>query len=249
MSFFAITRAGVVLLSAQELHAEQLNLTSHNLSNSDTAGFKGFVQTSEEVVYQNAAQGSAAPAISYVKASTVKRDLTQGSLKKTDNAYDFAISGSGYFAISDGDSIVYTRNGHFRLDNQGILTTIDGKPVLSASGSPLNLKGYVRFLVSDDGTVMGMTETGAQENAGKIGIKNFSDQQSLQYLGEGRYSSEDEPLQDKESKVFQGMIEQSNVNSVQELVKMMEINRLYKNDLRLIDLDDEVRNGTINLKV
>lgn len=244
-----IENPATVMLSAKELVIQQMNLASQNLSNADTIGFKGLVQTGIESVYKNPAPKSIMDTISYVQAGMLLRDLTQGSLKETSNPYDMALIGQGYFAVQVGDQRQYTRDGRFRLNAQGDLVTADGYPVLTQNGV-LSLANYKKFMVRKDGSIIGIDETDNPVNLGKLVVVSFEDQQlGLQDMGSGRFITNQEELAVPETVVQQGSLELSNTNPLSESVNLMRMMRMYEESQRITEMDDEVKRKVINLRV
>ena len=155
----------------------------------------------------------------------------------TDNAYDLALDGDGFFAVSfvskDGQpSVKYTRDGAFTVNQEGYLMTKDGdfvlNPAAAQAGTP-GEAGYIRvdpnveIVVQEDGTIY-------QNNVqvGQIGIVDFADYNYLSKYGENMYDLvEGGQRQASEAKIVQGTLEMSNVNVISEMVEMITISRAY----------------------
>jgi len=244
----SVNNSSTIVLSAKELLMRQIDTASENLSNADTVAFKGFIQTSAETVYKNNDPSSPIPLVSYVQPGEVTRDLTQGSLKQTQNIYDFALNGRGYFIVQAGDQRMFTRDGRFRLNAQGILTTIDGQVVQGENGE-IKLGDYETFSVQSDGTIMAL-KNGAQANLGKIKVVQFDDEQhDLTYSGFGRFVSDTEGKEPVNYTVMNGFVEGSNVNPVAESVRLMVVMRNYTEAQRMTESDDDLKSKVINLRV
>ena len=255
MAITSITPSGTiensvtVMLSGKELVVQQMNLAAQNLSNSDTVGFKGLVQTGIESVYTNPAKHSNFPTISYVQPGMLLRDLAQGTIKETQNPLNMALIGQGYFAVQVGDQKLYTRDGRFRLDATGTLVTADGYPVLSQGGL-INLSTYTKYVVENNGTIIGVDVNDVPTEVGQLIIVNFADQQlGLQNVGNGRFATNQEELSVPDTLVHQGALELSNVNSMTESVNLMRMMQMYEESQRITEMDDEIKRKVINLRI
>lgn len=244
-----IENPGTVMLSAKELVIQQMNLAAQNLSNGDTIGFKGLVQTGIESAYTNPAQNSPFPVISYVQAGMLLRDLSQGTLKETSNPFDLALIGQGYFAVQAGDQKLYTRDGRFRLSAAGILVTADGNPVLSQGGE-IDLSKYKKFMIRSDGTIMGVDANDVITNVSQLLVVSFDDQQlGMQDMGNGRFATTQDELQVPGTLVQQGSLELSNTNPMTESISLMRMMKMYEESQRITEMDDEIKRKVINLRV
>ena len=241
---------GVVMLSAKELLAGQLNVAAQNLSNGDTIGFKGLMQNGLEVIYQNVQKGGGAPAVSYVQAAPTERDVGQGSLKQTSNPLDIALSGPGYFVIQVNGARQLTRDGRFRISTTGELVTQEGHPVLSDRG-PIQLSPYNKVMIGPRGQIQALDEKDVQVNLGSLSLVAVNNEQTdVEYLGAGRFISVgDEIAPPEHTQSLQGFLEQSNVNPVQESVQLMRIMQFYQEAQRIAEMDDTLKSKTMNVKV
>jgi len=225
------------------LQERKLDVTSNNLANVNTPGFKKDYLTvlSYYVPNGNKTQTSnpEEPSNNYVYPviNEVRTILSQGALVKTDNPLDFAIEGNGFFAVRGPNGVIYTRKGMFRISEEGVLTTEEGYPVLDANLNPIRIQGQ-SVKVTHDGTVF------VDENPiGKLGIFNL---QNPQKLGEDFFTGNPTPARDY--KVYQGFYEASNVNAIKEIVKVIESVRAHEIFSKLIQMTDEVH-GRLNQSV
>ena len=165
------------------------------------------------------------------------RDNSEGPLVKTDNPFDLAISGEGYFSIETPLGIRYTRHGRFQLDAESRLVTGQGNPVLDNGGSEINIPvGGGRIEVSGDGTL--------SSNAGpiaKFGLVKFEDEQQLRRAANNLYIAPDnqEPQDVEDTKIAQGMLEESNVQAISELNAMIKVHRSHQSLGRAIQQEHE----------
>ena len=191
--------------------------------------------------------------------------FTQGALKQTDNPFDLAIEGQGYLAIQVGDDERFTRNGAFLINHEGTLVTKDGHMVLGENG-PIRLKKN-NFVVDQDGVVwQNSTFAGDEtrlvsleeneweniERVDRLRIVGFKRDRYLKKQGNSFWMDTEESgraevlLQADRPKVRQGFLEGSNVNPVTEMVRMIEVNRTYEANQRLIQAEDSLLGKLIN---
>lgn len=174
-----------------------------------------------------------------VSISDVATIYTQGSMKYTQAPFDLAIQGDGFFAVLTPDGERYTRNGAFTQDGEGFLTTLQGYRVLSILDKPIQLFSP-DFVVLSDGTIM----VGDEEIA-KLKIVDFDNKDALNKIGETLFKADAMPKVSLSS-VKQGYLEMSNVKPTLEMVRMIEVQRLYEASQRLILTYDELIARSIN---
>jgi flagellar basal-body rod protein FlgG len=172
---------------------------------------------------------------------------TQGSLQTTGNSLDIAIQGSGFFQIQMPDGRTgYTRDGNFNLSSEGTVVTSDGYQLQPQIQVP---EGAVNVTIGTDGTVSA-TLAGQNEatELGKIELARFINPAGLQAEGNNlltETSSSGQPLVgaagiDGRGTVMQGSLESSNVNIVEELVDMIETQRAYEVNSKMISSTDQM---------
>src|SRR3989344_6043902 len=147
---------------------------------------------------------------SFSEIKTTGRDNAQGPLESTGRSLDVAISGPGYFMVETPRGIRYTRDGNLSISSGGVLTTKEGYPLLGPGG------GQVEFAEDDiDVTIRenGLVSSGP-EDRGQIGVFTFANEQLMIREGSGFYRTDQTASPTEESKVVQGVLEGSNVNSV-----------------------------------
>lgn len=208
---YAAASGMMTQLARQEVLAD-------NLANAGTAGFRR-VQTAIGQFQQDlaAAAGATGTAAGGVGLQGAGLDTSAGVLVRSDNPLDLALSGNAFFTIQTPRGVAYTRDGRFRLDADRRLVTGRGDAVLGQSG-PLTLPA---------GTVA-VTASGQVSVDGKpVDTLRLAEPAQPQPLGDGLYSS----AATRPATAFtvsQGMVEQSNVNAIQEMGRMMNGNRLYE---------------------
>ncbi|NNM54212.1 MAG: flagellar basal-body rod protein FlgF [Spirochaetales bacterium] len=191
--------------------------------------------------------------------------FTQGPLKQTSNPFDLALENKGFFVVKTPQGERYTRNGAFVLGKEGYLETHDGYPVMGEHG-PIRVKEN-NFTIDPEGRVWVNSDyqgnphrlVAMDENEWKntklldsLKIVNFPRTRYLAKQGESlwkttEYSGKAEniPLKERPA-VRQGFVEGSNVNPVQEMVKMIEVNRAYETNSKMIQTTDNLMGRLIN---
>lgn len=225
-----------VALSRQMALQRQLDVTSNNIANMNTTGYKNQRMLFTEFLEKPAMHEK----VSFVQDRAVVRDLSVGGMTQTGNPMDLALTGQGYFTVDTASGPRYTRAGNFRLNDQRQIVDGGGLPVLADNGQPLVLPaGTSDVKVSGDGTVA--TELGP---VGKLNIVTFKNEQLMTEVGAGLYVTDEEPQPaPKDTKVAQGLLEGSNTKPVVEMTQMIEIQRNYMSAQRIIDNEHErIRN-------
>ena len=173
-----------------------------------------------------------------VKVNDVDTVFTQGAFKATDSSTDFAIDGRGFFVAQNGNKEVYTRDGNFKINNQGYLITNDGSQVLGtnlATGAkePIYI-GNAKFSLDGENNVniegIGTTD--------KLLTADFQNYNSLKPLGDN-YITVDNPIYSATVNVRQNFLEASNVDPSAELVKLMEVKRQFETNQKFVKMQDE----------
>ena len=237
----------------------QLEVTSNNLANLNTPGFKKNQMAFEELIppFKNhrgsvgnfskvEPQGNS---ISYVGISGFRTDFSQGVMTNTGNSFDLALEGDGFFSIATGEGIRYTRSGNFSLDAQGQMVNKQGQPFLDINNKPIFIPpGASLITVGNDGTLSFNTE-GSSQTIAQLKLVGFADKSQLIKEGNGLFRISDAAVVEGFSanvKVLQGFVEVSNVNVVEEMVAMIASVRLFEAYQKLIQSIDEADNQSVN---
>ena len=245
-----IARTG---LDAQQT---QLDVIANNLANVSTNGFKRSRAVFEDLLYQTirqpGAQSSQQTQIptglqlgTGVRPVSTASIFTQGNLQKTDNTLDLAAQGNGFFQILLPDGTTgYTRDGSFQKDNQGQIVTSDGYPLQPAITIPATA---LSVTIGTDGTVS-ITEAGtaAATQIGSIQLATFINPAGLQRAGQNYFletaasgtPTPNTPGTNGAGIVNQGYVETSNVNVAEELVTMIQTQRAYELNSKVISTSD-----------
>jgi flagellar basal-body rod protein FlgF len=217
-----------IALSGQNARQQQMDVLANNIANMSTPGFKAERMMFQEYVTKASNGGDTG---SYVKSIGNVRDMSQGPIAHTGNPLDVAINGDGFLTVSTAAGTRYTRNGHLSLDTQRELITTSGNLVQNTGGAAIVIpQGAGEVSVSRDGTV-----STAQGTIGKIAVVNFDNPQVMQELEQGLYTTDQTAQPAPKAALEQGAIEESNVQSVLEMTKLMENSREVTNAKNFTD--------------
>lgn len=175
------------------------------------------------------------------------RDVGQGPMEATNNPLDMAISGNAFFAVQANGAERYTRDGKFALSSTGQLMTSDGNLVLGTGGPIVFQPTDHDINVSPDGTVTVLEGTAKVDSIrGKIKMVTFDDPAKLTKLGANLYAAGSANQQpDSKSTIQQGYVEKSNVNSVGEMSRMVEVMRSYTAIANLLQQQSDMHKSAI----
>jgi flagellar basal-body rod protein FlgF len=241
----------LVGLSRQMVLERQMDVVANNLANVNTNGFKTDASLFQEYLKTGAHEDNfigSDRAISYVQDSGTYRDLAQGPVQATNNPLDLAIDGTGYLVVQTAGGERYTRDGGLQLNSQGQLVTVAGDPVLGASGPIVFQPTDHDINVSPDGTVTVLEGNGRTDAIrGKLRLVSFANAQRMLKEGSNLYAAGEggAPDPDVKSQVRQGFIEKSNVNSVAEMSRMMEVTRAYTQIATLLQQQSDLHKTAI----
>jgi flagellar basal-body rod protein FlgG len=248
--------------------AQQTNVDviSNNIANMSTTAFKRQRAEFQDLLYQSVSRAGAASGSDSklptgiqigagVKTGGVYRIAEQGALSQTDNPYDMAIQGKGYFQITmPGGGTGYTRDGSFQLSDQGELVTADGYPVQPGITVP---QGAVAVTVSKTGEVqVSLAGTPAPQTIGQLQLATFVNEAGLEALGGNNFletaasgqATIASPGEPGFGTLTQGFIEQSNVNPVSEITALITAQRAYEMNSRVVKTADEMLATTSQLR-
>jgi flagellar basal-body rod protein FlgF len=221
-------------LSRQMTLQREMDLIANNIANSDTAGFKVETLKLETDAQTPKVQGGGASvsAINFVHDAGVDRDFTQGPMKPTGGPLDIGIQGDGFFTVQTPNGPRYTRDGRFSMDSKGQLINLNGDALQGASGGAITLNPQLsQPMIARDGTITQVdTKTNVSTVVGKIGTVTFADKKALQKSASGQYDNPtgQTPTPVKGVTIMQGMLESSNVDSIQQMTRMIAVSRAYE---------------------
>lgn len=253
-----MTTALQIARSGLDALDQRMKTISNNLANVSTTGFKKDRASFATLMYQDdRSPGAASGADTQyatglgtgtgVRVVGTERMHSQGTLQQTDNALDMAIDGAGFFAVQLNDGTVgYTRDGGFKLSANGEVVTASGLRL----AQPLTIPdGAQQITISQDGIVTAsVAGQAAPVEVGQLQLTRFLNPAGLMPLGDNLYretAGSGPPTlgvagQAGMGNIRQGMLEGSNVSTVQELVDMIETQRAYEINAKVINAADEM---------
>ncbi|MBO5450532.1 MAG: flagellar basal-body rod protein FlgF [Lachnospiraceae bacterium] len=235
----------------------KVDVIANNLANAATTGFKKEGSTSEAfdavLAYKIKDQTSAFRGKKIgtmnlgVKIGENYVDYSQGAFETTNNTYDLALSGKGFFCIeftnkSGETSTKYTRDGSFTLNVDGYLVTKDGDYVLDEEGRHIKLDPLSDARIDENGTIFQN-----DQRVTTIGLEDFEDYNYLEHYGENYYQPvEGATMIEADAKIFEGYLEASNVQVVSEMVELISATRTYESNQKVIQTIDETLDKAVN---
>jgi len=246
-------------IAATGMHAQQLNVNvlSNNIANLNTTGFKQDMPAFTDLMYQNqkavgaitSDTGTIAPTGLQiglgVSVGSVYKIMKQGDLLKTDNTYDVAISGRGFFKITMPDGTnTYTRDGTFQINQDGQIVTKDGYPLDPAISIPANATDVT---VTSSGVVSAKVNDIVTQ-LGTITLSMFTNEAGLENKGDNLYIETDasgtptdvNPGTEGAGTLDQGYLETSNVDAIASITDLITAQRAYELNSRVISTADDM---------
>ena len=242
-------------LSAQD---KQLTTVANNLANASTIGFKRDTAVFEDLLYQVQRQPGADSTADTqlptglqlgtgVRVVATQKQFTVGSLQVTDQALDMAVDGRGFFQIlQPSGEISYTRDGQFHLNRDGQFVTASGLLLEPNITVP---EGANNITIGVDGTVSASIQGDPNpQNIGNIDLVDFINPAGLQAIGGNLFvqtGSSGDPInatpgENGMGQIQQGMLENSNVDIVQEMVNMITTQRAYEMNSKVVSTADQM---------
>jgi flagellar basal-body rod protein FlgF len=232
-------------LSRQMSLRRELDVVSNNIANINTTGFKGGTAVFEEFMMPHARHDDFARGdrkMSFVQDRSTWNDLSQGPIRPTGNPLDVAIDGNAFFVVQTPRGERYTRNGSFHVNPAGQLITTDGNAVMGDSGP-------IQFQVEDKDVTISRDGTIAVPEGvrGKLRLVTFQNGHRLEKDGSSTFKAPDDmpPAPAQFPHVIQSSIEQSNVKSVIEMTRMIEVTRAYTQVASLMQQHGDIRRSSI----
>ena len=240
----------------------KMDVLANNMANLNNAGFKADGLVFREIIPPfegtssiNVGQNVALPPnetnknVAYVAVDSSYTDHSQGLFHKTDNTFDLALDGLGFFEVETPQGLRYTRNGNFRTDTENRLVTQEGNFVLGDDNEKIKIDdqgGIVSIL--PDGTIS-VGRGLENQNIGTIRLVKFDDLEALGKEGSGLYKIMDNKVNPEKAntvKVRQGYLERSNVNSIHEMTNMITAVRAFESYQKVIQAIDEANDQSVN---
>lgn len=217
---------------------QQQATVSQNLANTNTPGFRAAIDTFRAVPVV----GQGLPTRTFVVDATAGSDFSQGVLQQTGRKLDVAVQGSGWIAVQTADgSEAYTRNGSFQITPEGVLQTRSGLNVMG-DGGPITIPPNTDVTIGTDGTIS-TVPTGAVPTpvvpVDRIRLVNPPDAQMVRGSdGLFRTSDGSTATADANVMVVAGNLESSNVNTVEAMVDMISLARMYDMQMKVLQSAD-----------
>ncbi len=252
--------------AATGMQAQQINqdVIANNLANINTVGFKKSRAEFEDLMYQVLLKSGAETSLNSqlpvgievgmgVKPVSVQKMFSQGNYQHSDSDFDWAIEGDGFFQLDDNGRTVYTRAGNFKIDKDGSICNPDGLKLIPEITVPPET---VHFSIDSGGTWTATDNLGSPIATGRLELAKFLNPAGLTSLGRNLYAATDSsgeaitgnPGEDGMGTISQHFLEMSNVNAVDEMVKMIVGQRAYEINSKAIQTADSMLRMTDNLK-
>lgn len=244
----------------------QIDTTANNIANVNTMGYKKSRAEFADLMYKVMTYAGTSTSDTTrsptgievglgVRPTAINKIFSEGSLKQTENPLDMAITGKGFFKIQlPSGAEAYTRNGSFKIDQNGTLVNSDGYTIIPEVVIP---EDAVNISVGADG-IVSVTQAGQAQSTqvGQISLTNFINPAGLHALGDNIFSETDSSGQPVEGTpginglgtVRQGFVELSNVQLVVELTDLITAQRAYDANSKVITTSDEMLSTTNSLK-
>lgn len=222
-----------VSLSGQLALQRRLDTIANNIANSSTAGFRA-----ENVTFESIISRQQSGTVAYSSPGSNVFSMNSGPIVQTGNATDVAIQGDAFLGVATPSGTVYTRDGRMQLSSAGELMTMSGLPVLDGGGAPVQInpaRGPIQ--IARNGAI--------SQNGDKVAtlglFRTPPDTKFVRYEGAGLVPDKPaEPVVDfNGSGVIQGFIENSNVNPILEMTRLMSVQRTFEAISASIDKSDQ----------
>ena len=251
-------------MSAQQMRVETI---SNNLANMSTTGYNARRAEFADLHYQqlaragavNASDGTVLPTGIQlglgVRPAAVSMHLAQGSLSATQGDLDVAIDGSGYLEVTlPSGQTAYTRDGGLKRTGEGLIVTSDGNPVQPEIVIPSDA---ISISITNDGEVFAyFAETADGQSLGQFNLTGFTNPKGLEALGSNLFAETEAsgpaqvstPGQDGLGTLRQGYLEDSSVDAVREITELIEAQRGYEMNAKVISAADQMMGATTQIR-
>jgi flagellar basal-body rod protein FlgF len=234
-------------LSRQMSLRREMDVVANNIANINTTGFKGDTAIFEEYLMPGASAGQFArpdQRLSYVVDRSTWHDMSQGPTQQTGNPLDVAVDGSAFLVVQTPRGERYTRNGAMQINSTGQLVTSEGYQVLGDAGPIQFQTNDKEILIARDGLIS--VPDGVR---GKLRLVKFDAAQRLNKDGGSTFAApqgvQPQPIAPEERHILQGTLERSNVRSVIEMTRMIEVSRSYTQVATMLDKQGDMRRSAV----
>lgn len=225
----------LIAVSRQSTLRRQLSVIANNLANADTAGFKAERMMVEAYPMRVRGEKALPVKIDFVEDAATMRVTTDGGLRETGSRLDVALRGDGYLVVETAEGPRYTRLGRMTVDVDGMLKTEAGHPVLSKSDQPIVVGADDAGIeIARDGTISNATGV-----LGQLKVVQFSAGGAMRAVSGGMMTTEETPKTVAQPDIVQGSLEDSNVEPIQEITRMIDVQRAYARTRKMIEQEDE----------
>jgi flagellar basal-body rod protein FlgF len=235
-------------LSRQMVLERQMDVVANNVANVNTNGFKADKSLFQEFLTSGAHEDNFKAGdrrISFVQDRSTYHDFASGPLEQTKNPLDVAIDGGAFLVVQTPAGERYTRDGSLQINAQGQLVTAGGNPVLGTGGPIVFQPGDKEISIAADGGVSVLEGANKVDSLrGKLRLVSFANAQSLVKEGSNLFSGGG-AVPDAKAQVRQGYVEKSNVNSVAEMSRMIEVTRTYTQISAMLQQQGDLRRTAI----
>jgi len=215
----------------------EMRVVANNIANTATTGYRAEGLIFSE--YISALDGDA-PSLSMASGRVRETSLAQGGLTQTNGTFDLAIQGDGFFMVETPQGQRLTRAGAFTPNENGDLVTPDGALVLDPGGAPVFVPtGAGQIAIAPDGTI-----SAAGQPVGQIGLFLPEDPNDLVREDGVRFRA-DAGIVPTEGRMLQGFVEESNVQAVMQIARMIEVQRAYELGQSFMEREDQRIRGLI----
>lgn len=241
-------------MTAQQMEQDVI---ANNLANLNTSGFKKSRANFQDLMYQIFSKAGATSSTGVqlpagieigmgVKPVSTQKIFTQGDFQSTGNAFDWSIEGDGFFQIDDGKGgTAYTRAGNFKINKDGAICNSEGMLLTPTISVP---QGTVVVTVDKSGQITATDSKGTITTIGQLQIATFINPVGLSSIGRNLYNKTDAsgdasvgtPNVDGKGAITQYFLEMSNVNVIEEMVKMITGQRAYEINSKAIQTADNM---------
>lgn len=222
---------GYVTLSRQSGLMNEMQVIANNIANAATTGFRQEGLVFSE--YMDSAKGRSS--LSMSRGQVRNTSMAQGALTQTNGSFDFAIEGDGFFMVETSGGNRLTRAGSFSPNSDGDLVTLNGHRVLDAGGAPVFVPSASgKVSVSADGTI-----SADGQAFGQIGLYVPTDRNGMIREDGVMFHAGDGVEPADKARILQGFLEDSNVNPVLQLARMIDVQRAYEMGQSFLETEDE----------
>ena len=256
-----------VIRSGIDAALNDLGVTSNNIANAKTTGFKKRQATFADIYGNTDAIKMSGARIGMGSLTAENRILNaQGTLQQTGDVLDLAIEGQGLFTLIDAgrpDEKLYTRDGSFTVNADGLIANAEGMQLMSALGAPITVPMTVTgtldgqsfervpltgVAIRNDGTVEASYGASRVFNVGQIGLSMFADPNRLTPIGQNYFKENAKsgagvigaPIEQGRGKVHSGALEMSNIDMTSELTDLMRAQQAFSGSSRLLQAESEM---------